>query len=140
MANLKELLQNLINPHQSWKTDLLYRWKDIIGSLHSRVRIEKIQDDMLILGVFHPCWMQELYLLSPLLIKTINEKLDQPYIKQIRFKQICLKKEKIKTTEEKNFQKKNIILSKEDESILAKIADPNLRDALKAFRIRCYRE
>lgn len=140
MAHLKELLQTLISPHQNWKTNLLYRWKDIIGSLHSKVRIEKIQDDILILGVFHPCWMQELYLLSPLLIKTINKKLDQPYIKQIRFKQIPYKKEKVKVTEVKNAEKKNITLSKEDEFILSKIVDPTLRDALKAFRIRCYRE
>src|SRR5439155_41226 len=67
--NLKELLQAIIRPEKNWKTDLLYRWRDIIGSLHSKVRIEKIHDDTLILGVFNSCWMQELYLLSPLLIK-----------------------------------------------------------------------
>ena len=138
---LKDILQTLINPEKNWKTDLLYRWNDIIGSLHSKVRIEKIYDDTLILGVFHSCWMQELYLLSPLLIKTINEKLDQPYIKEIRFKHVGLKNLK-----KNNFnpttikKKKEIILTKEDERTLAKIADPALRDALKAFRIRCYQE
>ena len=139
-TNLKELLQTLINPTKSWKTDLLYRWKDIIGPLHTKVCIEKIHDDMLILGVYHACWMQELYLLSPLLIKTINEKLDQPYIKQIRFKQIPSKKNKIKITAIKCVQKKEIILSKKDENTLTKITDPILREALKAFRIRCYQE
>ena len=113
----------------------------INGSLHSKVRIEKIYDDTLILGVFHSCWMQELYLLSPLLIKTINEKLDQPYIKQIRFKHIG-----IKELQKKNYhhgvakKKKHVELTKEDESTLAKIADPALRDVLKAFRMRCYQE
>ncbi|HLW72862.1 MAG TPA: DUF721 domain-containing protein [Candidatus Babeliales bacterium] len=138
---LKELLQALINPEKNWKTDLLYRWNDIIGPLHSKVRIEKVYDDTLILGVFHSCWMQELYLLSPLLIKTINEKLDQPYIKEIRFKHVGLKKFKknnFKSTTTK--KKKDIVLTKEDECTLAKIADPALRDALKAFRIRCYQE
>ena len=138
---LKELLHALINPEKNWKTDLLYRWNDIIGSLNSKVRIEKIYDDTLVLGVFHSCWMQELYLLSPLLIKTINEKLDQPYIKQLRFKHIgikSLKKDSLKPTTIK--KKKEIILTKEDESTLAKVADPALRDALKAFRIRCYQE
>lgn len=137
---LKELLHNLINPEKNWKTDLLYRWRDIIGSLHTKVRIEKINNDTLVLGVFHSCWMQELYLLSPLLIKTINEKLDQPYIKEIRFKQVCLKKEKLKMSRLQATAKKNVILSKEDERTLAKIVDPTLRDALKAFRIRCYQE
>jgi len=137
--NLKELLQTLINPEQNWKTDLLYRWKEIIGPLHSKVRIEKIHNDTLILGVFHSCWMQELYLLSPLLIKTINGKLDQPYIKQIRFKQVSLKKNKIKTSAISITHKKEVFLRKEDEHALAKITDPALRDALKAFRIRLLR-
>ena len=138
---LKELLHALINPHKNWKTDLLYRWHDIIGSLHSKVRIEKVYDDTLVLGVFHSCWMQELYLLSPLLMRTINEKLDQPYIKQIHFKHVGLKnlkKNNCKPSTAK--KKKEVTLTKEDECTLAKVADPALRDALKAFRIRCYQE
>jgi len=139
-ANLKELLQTLINPQKNWKTDLLYRWKDITGSLYSKVRIEKIHDDTLILGVFHSCWMQELYLLSPLLMKTINEKLDQPYIKQIRFKQISPKKKKVEKEIIEVRPKKDIVLTHHDESALSKITDGELRDVLKAFRVRCYRE
>jgi hypothetical protein len=138
---LKDILQSLIHPEKNWKTDLLYKWNEIIGPLHTKVRIEKILDDTLILGVFHSCWMQELYLLSPLLIKTINEKLDQPYIKQLRFKHIGIKQHKQishKPTIIK--KKKEIILTKQDECILAKINDPVLREALKAFRIRCYQE
>ena len=138
---LKELLHAIIHPEKNWKTDLLYRWRDIIGSLNSKVRIEKIYDDTLILGVFHSCWMQELYLLSPLLIKTINEKLDQPYIKQIRFKHVGLKElQKNKAQYSPTKKKKDVQLTKEDECTLAKIADPALRSALKAFRIRCYQE
>lgn len=138
---LKEILQTIINPENNWKTDLLYRWNEIIGSLHNKVRIEKIHDDTLILGVFHSCWMQELYLLSPLLIKTINEKLDQPYIKQLRFKHIGIKQSKQKKYQSIPIQKKKeVLLTKQDECTLAKITNPELRDALKAFRIRCYQE
>ena len=67
---LKDLLRTFIAPEKNWKTELLHKWTDIIGSLNSKVYIEKIYDDTLILGVFHSCWMQELSLLSPLLIKT----------------------------------------------------------------------
>lgn len=138
---LKEILPALINPDKSWKTDLLYRWQEIIGPLHNKVRIEKIYDNTLILGVFHSCWMQELYLLSPLLIKTINEKLDQPYIKEIRFKHVGIKKLKKKETASTITRKKKTVeLSKEDECALAQVADPNLREALRAFRIRCHEE
>jgi hypothetical protein len=138
---LKDLLHALIHPEKNWKTNLLYQWHDIVGSLHSKVRIEKIYDDTLILGVFHSCWMQELYLLSPLLIKTINEKLDQPYIKQIRFKHVGIKELQKQHAKKYSAQKKkHVELTKEDERTLAKIADPALRGVLKAFRMRCYQE
>ena len=86
--------------------------------------------------------MQELYLLAPLLIKTINEKLDQPYIKEIRFKHIGVKKrkKKYKIAPTVIKKKKKIVLTQEDECALAKITDPALQEALKAFRIRCYQE
>ncbi len=138
---LKDILHTVINPEKNWKTDLLYKWNDIIGHLGNKVCIEKIYDNTLILGVFHSCWMQELYLLSPLLIKTINEKLDQPYIKEIRFKHIGLKKQKkINIAPAVLKRKKDVVLTKEDERALAKISDPALQEALKAFRIRCYEE
>lgn len=137
---LKDLLQTIIRPENNWKTELLNKWQDIIGSLYSKVRIEKIYDDTLVLGVFHSCWMQELYLLTPLLIKTINEKLDQPHIKQLRFKHIGSKKEKKKVTPVRTIIKKEVVLTKKEENTLTKIADPALRNAIKAFRIRCYQE
>src|SRR6266404_8990222 len=125
MAYLKEILQSIINPEKNWKTDLLYRWNEIVGPLHNKVRIEKIYDDTLILGVFHSCWMQELYLLSPLLIKTINKKLDQPYIKEIRFKHIGVKKTKQhQKTAPITKKKKEVVLTKEDECALAHVDDP----------------
>lgn len=137
---LKDLLNKIVHPEKNWKTNLLYQWHDIVGSLHSKVRIEKIYDDTLILGVFNSCWMQELYLLSPLLIKTINEKLDQPYIKQLRFKYVNIKISKKNSKTSHTKKNKDIKLTKEDERTLAKITDPTLRDALKAFRMRCYQE
>jgi len=138
--SLKNLVETLINPDKNWKVTLLYKWQDIIGGLHKKVQIEKIQDDILILGVFHSSWMQELYLLSPLLLKTINEKLEYPYIKQIRFKYISKKNTVIKKKMMKMEYKKDIQLNTKEEQILTKINDPILREALRAFRIRCYQE
>jgi len=135
---LRDLLKTIIRPEKNWKTNLLYQWHNIIGSLDSKVRIEKIYDDTLILGVFHSCWMQELYLLSPLLLKNINEKLDQPYIKYIRFKLVGQKNISPQKMLNAVQQKKIIQLTPRDESILEKITDPALRNALKAFRLRCY--
>jgi len=138
---IKDLLQSFVDKKRDWKVDLLYKWRDIIGSLHDKVRIEKIHNDTLILGVFHPCWMQELYLLSPLLLKTINEKLDQHYIKQLRFKHVCIKKNTYKKEQVQTIPQDTIVrLTYEDERVLTRITDTTLRDALRAFRIRCYQE
>ncbi len=137
---LKDLLSKTIKPEKNWKFTLLCNWHDIIGALYNKVCVEKIYDDTIILGVTHSSWMQELHLLSPLIIKTINEKLDHPHIKQIRFKQMSHKKKAVKKAKNEFVYKNDIQLNKQDERALAKITDSSLRDALKAFRIRCYRE
>src|SRR5579864_8895240 len=41
--SLKNLVETLINPDKNWKITLLYKWQDIIGGLHKKVQIEKIQ-------------------------------------------------------------------------------------------------
>lgn len=137
---LKEILPSLINPEKNWKIRLLYEWPTIVGSLHSKVRIEKITDNILFLGAFHSCWIQELSLLSPLLIKRINEKLDQPSIKEIRFKLVNFKKKSTESIKKELKKERKVELTKEDENTLAKIEDPVLRQALKMFRMRCYQE
>lgn len=137
---LKEILPSLINPEKNWRIRLLYEWPAIIGSLHSKVRIEKITDNILFLGAYHSCWIQELSLLSPLLIKRINEKLDQPSIKEIRFKLVTFKKDFAQSMKKEVKKDKKIELTKEDENTLAKINDPILRQALTMFRMRCYQE
>lgn len=143
MAELiKNVLETIIKSDKNWKTDLLYKWRDIIGSLHNKVCIEKIYDDTIILGVLHSSLMQELYLLTPLLINTINKSLDQPRIKQVRFKQAGIKKNRPPLAKavinKKKF--KEITLTQEDERILEKVTDSTLRETLRAFRMRCYRE
>ena len=53
---------------------------------------------------------------------------------------MSLKKDSVKKLPVKTPQKKEVSLSKEDERTLAKITDPALRNALRAFRVRCYQE
>ena len=138
---IKDLVKSFIHQKKDWKIDLLYQWPEIIGPLGDKVRIEKIYDNLLILGVFHPCWLQELSLLSPLLLQTINKKLNHNHIKQLRFQHVCIKKNiQKKQIKNNDCQKKSVRLTYEDEYTLKKITDHALRDALKAFRIRCYQE
>ncbi len=143
MLPLKNLLNSYIstNTESDWKLKLIKEWPEIIGTLSTKVTLEKVHEDTIVLGVSDSCWMQELYLLSPVLINSINQKLDRPYIKQVRFKSVGRKKEKAAPQKPTiNVLRKEITLSPHEKAALEHIQDPELRAAIKAFRIRCYRE
>lgn len=142
MAELiKQFLQHYLSEKNNWKAILLQNWPTIIGNLRDRVTLEKIHDDLLVLGVCDSSWMQELYLLSPVILQTINASLDQPRIKRLRFKQIGRKKE-INKKQKKQQQKKQISieLTKKEKTALETIDDQQLKKALKRFLVRCYQE
>ena len=138
---LKDLLSTIF-AHDSWKYELLSKWKTIMGAISSKARIEKILDDTIVLAVENSCWMQELYMLSPILIKTINQNLDKPRIKQLRFKKAGIFREK-KAVVKKNKQTQlpgNIDLTIRQKKALADIEDKELRNSLEKFLIRCQGE
>jgi len=141
---LKHFLNSVIQPNDDWRLNLLNSWPDIMGNLVHKVRLEKINNDSLILGVYESCWLQELYLLSPILLNAINQKLDQPRIKHLRFKRAApLKKyvsQKYDTQLPTTVDVSSITLTQKEENALAQIQDEQLKDALKKFLIRCYRE
>ena len=112
-----------------------------MGNLANHVTIEKIYPDTIVLGVYDSCWLQELYLLSATLLQTINQSLDQPRIKQIRFKQTTRKKQKssppVPTKKEITPE---VSISCSEEKALSRITDESMRVVLKSFLIRCHRE
>ncbi len=124
-----------------WKNQLLDHWPEIIGNLYHRVTIEKIYNDTIILGVYDSAWLQELYMLSPVILESINANLDQPRIKQLRFKQVARKSTPKKETK-KEIKRSNIsiTLTKREQEALKKIKDEELRSFLKNFLLRCQRE
>lgn len=140
---IKEFLNNIIPSQAHWQIELLRKWETIIGKLKTHVILEKIQQDTLILGVYDSSWLQELYLLSPLILKTINENLDQSPIKNLRFKQAEKKNKKKISINAGGIEKTNhivITLSDKQTRALEKIIDQDLRRALYNFLSRCYRE
>jgi|SRR3990172_9486483 len=138
---IRSILPNILQNNNNWKIQLLSNWPTIIGPLSTKVQIEKIEDATIVLAAEDSCWLQELYLLSPLLLKTINETLDQPRIKHLRFKAAGIKKiKKIIKDEKKTPDKKVRPLAAHEHKALEKIKNPQLQQALKDFLIRCYRE
>lgn len=138
---IQQLLSFITAKTENWKLQLLQQWPSIIGDLSDRVTLESIDKDVLVLGVFDSSWLQELYILSPVILKTINASLDQPYIKRLRFKQVARKKRKEMISNNQVTQPiKSIPLTKKEAYALTRIEDEALRTALKKFLFRCQQE
>lgn len=141
MKDIKSVLATLLPQETDWKRSLLSNWDTVIGNLKTKVRLEKVYDDTLVLAVADSCWLQELYLLSPMLIKTINAHLDEPRIKQLRFKKAGISTKTFTpqpTTQQKQYRP--VTLTSQEQAALVAIKDPQLRSALEQFLVRCYQE
>lgn len=138
MRALKNIVQSLTYLPNTWKTKLLAEWADIAGELQTHVSLEKIMDDTVILAVTDSCWLQELYLLSPLIKSLINKKLTEPRIKHIKLYQ---KKQSLKTAPIilplPSVPLVDIPLTQSEKKALERIEDTELQKVLKSFRDRC---
>jgi hypothetical protein len=139
--HIKQLLPNLLPKEQSWKINLLEQWRTIVGNLKAHVTLLKITDDTITLGVFNSSWLQEMYLLSPFILDTINKSIDQPRIKQIRFKQIAQTKKSNQHVQSRPTScALPLALTKKERAALVAVNDPELRVVLEQFLQRCNRE
>ena len=140
--SLKNLLHGVFKS-ENWKVKLLSEWNTITGNLADKMRLEKIDDQTLIIGVYQSSWMQELYLLSNVLKKTINDHLGYNHVKHLRFKYAAKKKSAkqsvIKVTSESK-PIKPITLSQHEQEALGSIKDLELKQALHGFLSRCHHQ
>jgi len=140
MQNVKNILDSLLQPNihkEAWKINLIKNWPTIIGSLHEKVSLQKINATSVVLGVYDSSWIQELYLLSKLILKKINSNLDRPRIETLRF-QCIEKKEHIVKKQAPTQQTEQKRALKPHESLaLQKIHDPQLSAALQSLLQRC---
>lgn len=144
MQNVKNILDLLLQPSiqkEAWKINLIKNWPTIIGSLHEKISLQKINATSVVLGVYDSSWMQELYLLSKLILKKINSSLDRPRIETLRFQCIEKKEHAIKKHVEtvQLQQERKIILKPQESLALQKIQDPQLSDALQSLLKNCRR-
>ncbi len=128
-------------PSGGWRLTLLKEWPTIFGPLSSRVSIESITDATLVLGVSDACLMQELYLLSPLILSTVQKSIGNGYIKQVRLKRTQM------VTYQKPYKnmhiaypKKSVALTRAEAHALECIDDSELKEALRMYCIRCHQE
>jgi len=136
---INQLISNVLYGTSNWKLHLVTNWVYIVGPLSSRICIEKIEQDTLIVGVCDSAWLQELYLLSGMLLQKINQALPAPYIKKIKFKQAANptnytpKQTTIKIVPKRVERP----LTKKEHGALQAINDQELSCALYNFLLRC---
>lgn len=142
IKTIKTLVHTVFSNQQNWKLELLKHWPTILGNLKTKVYLEKIGEDTLVLSVADSCWLQEIYMLSPLLLETINKKLDAPRIKHLRFKKVGIKKKQLQKKAPVTKPNARTIrpLTLKEEQALQKVKDPVLRTALSDFLHRCRQE
>lgn len=142
--SIEQILPDVLDNDKDWRINLLKNWSLFIGQLSCHMRLEKICVNTLIVGVYEPQWMQELFLLSNFIIDKINNNLGQKCINQLKFKLVAKNGiafskvgnafknmpsvNQLKTNYELNFNQKNA---------LNKIQDEQLRDGLYNFFLNC---
>ncbi|HBR70796.1 TPA: hypothetical protein DIC20_00580 [Candidatus Dependentiae bacterium] len=140
MICINQVLNNFLKQQGDWKRYLMANWRSIIGAIANHASIEKIEGETLIVSVCDSTWLQELYLLSPILLNKLNQALDQPHLKKIRFKNKLNKpafNEKKCSQKEKNNHPPHTLTLREKYA-LKNIHDAELSQALQTFLIRCY--
>jgi hypothetical protein len=142
VAPIQELLEKIVTSEKNqWKWYLLKNWNTIVGDLSQRMRLERIQDEnTLLIGVYNSAWIQELYFLSHIIIRTINQHLDTPRIKNLRFKYSPAIVSYKKIIPKHSPPPIAVTLSTREKAALAHMSDPDLRKAVEDFLVRCYRE
>ncbi|MGA9530414.1 MAG: hypothetical protein WBQ73_00810, partial [Candidatus Babeliales bacterium] len=58
---IKDLLPLFFSKRVCWKIELLNAWPTLFSEFNVKITLEKILDELLVLGVSDSCWMQELY-------------------------------------------------------------------------------
>jgi hypothetical protein len=143
-VQVRHLIAHIIPKQHRWKMDLFQQWNSIIGSLRDKVRIEKIVGDKLILGVIHPAWAQELFMMSHVIKDKVNNALKQERIKEVRVRAVDFAEATQKTANRKRqydrlstTTREVISLSWSEKKALSGVDNKELREELRKFYIRC---
>lgn len=124
---------------ENWQLFVVQNWTTIVGTLHTKMCLEKIVEDMLVIGVYDVHWMQELHLLSSMIIRTINAKLGENRVARLRFMLVNRRRllhKKSVASLSKSIPKK-IFFPDTCTRVLTHIKNKDLHDALQKYLERC---
>lgn len=133
-------LSKALPPQHFWKVRLLQQWPTIIGKLHDKVSLYKVEESFVVLQVKHASLAHELLFLTEMLKEKINAVIGCPRIKSIHFRtQQATKKEPQRNRSSRNplNNKPAPPLNTGEKRVLEGVENEDLRDALSAFYRTC---
>lgn len=140
-TSIKSLLDTFWEKNSHWKIHLLRQWPSILGNLARQACIYKINEDSLVIMVNNASLMHELHALSHVLIKKINQTLDQPRIRRLQWKQMISKNFPSSAKHITRTKKYKLVEpTPKERTALNQISDAQLRELLEKFLVRCYQE
>jgi len=141
---IKSILSHILNAKATtWQNELIKNWPHIIGNLDKRMFLKKVKNDTLIIGVYDSNWLQELHILSHLLLKKINSHLQNSYVKKLYFvysPKYNTDKKKSSSLKYRQINTESFTLKPKEKLALNKIKNPELQKALKLYLMRCNQE
>ena len=137
--SLHDLVATIVGEDQDdWRKRLMKEWPTIVGNLHQRMRLERVMNETAVIGVYEIHWMQELYMISDMIVSTINQKLGGVYVHKIRFvvaDKAHERKEKKRAVLAAACRQKS--LAAPQKAALTKIQDQKLKEALSQLWSQC---
>ena len=142
-TTIAHLIFKVIDKDHSWKITLFQQWPSCMGNISHHAHIYQINDDSLVISVSSSAWLQELYLLSGTIITKVNQIIDHPRIKQVRFIRLATILPEYKNP--KNISAKSTSyttpqLTCYEKQALEKVTDEALQEVLTKFLARCQKE
>lgn len=145
VGDLKNLLDHVLADaganDTDWRMTVIKKWHEVVGPIARYAVIEKIDGDTLVVAVASNIWMQELYSMSPILIKRVNQLVGGQRIAKVRFKYLqkarCSARARVVAAPSES-QAADRVLNASEHAALKRVSDRELSQALRAFLMRCY--
>ena len=135
---LREYIHTLLLVNnEDWKSKLIREWAQIVGNLHTKMCLEKIEGAVLKIGVYDSHWIHELFMLAPMIVRTINTALGGSYVVSVRFGVKEKKRVVALYDVEQQVVQQPIELTLQQQQMLSNITDNELRLSLEQFLKRC---
>ena len=139
-VSLQCLMTQFLSDNDDWRKQLTRDWANIVGGLHTKMRLEKIMHDTVVIGVYELHWMQELFMISSMIMDTMNQKLGGPHVTKLRFVVAGSKNDgtlRKRGSPRHHVRAERKPLAVHQKKVLEAIEDEQLRAALERLWYRC---